>query len=169
MKKSLLFSAIVFVLLLTGCGAKPYVDVTTKDYATLQLVPKSETLIFTDDYYAFFYKHTKGCKNDVSLGVLTTDSDTPSRIIKIPVEEPLQVNVNYRIESGNSTYIEYANFILTAEKNRHYVFEYARKDRGLFEKTLSEFDAYIMEDGKMTRIDPSRIRNFDPTKECVDE
>ncbi len=169
MKSYLSISAFVLTLLLTGCGAKPYVDVTTKDYATLQLVPKSETLVFTDDYYAFFYKHTKGCKNDVSLGILETDSDTPSRIIKIPVNEPLQVNVNYRIDSGNSTYIEYANFLLTAEKNRHYIFEYARKDLGLFKGTLSEFDAYIMEDGKMIRIDPKRIRNFDPTKECVND
>jgi hypothetical protein len=169
MKKYLSYSAIIFVLFLTGCGAKPYVDVTTKDFATLQLVPKSETLLFTDDYYAFFYQHTKGCKNDIPLGVLTTDSDTPSRIIKIPVNKPLQVNVNYRIESGNSVYTEYANFILVPEKNRHYIFEYARKDRGLFERALSEFDAYIMDDGKMIRIDPSRIRNFDPSKECEDD
>ena len=169
MNKYLSFCAVVFALVLTGCGAKPYVDVTSKDYATLQLVPKSETLIFTDDYYAFLYKHTKGCKNDVELGIVTTDSDTPSRIIKIPVNEPLQINLNYRIESGNSTYIEYANFLLSAEKNRHYVFEYTRKDMGLFKETLSEFDAYIMENGKMIRIDPKRIRNFDPTKECVND
>lgn len=169
MKKHLSFSAMIFAFFLTGCGAKPYVDVTTKDYATLQLVPKSETLIFTDDYYAFFYQHTKGCKNDISLGMLSTDSDTPSRIIKIPVEIPLQINLNYKIESGNSTYIEYSNFLLTPEKNRHYIFEYARKDRGLFERTLSEFDAYIEEDGKMVRIDSSRIRNFDPDKECVND
>lgn len=169
MKKYLSLSIIVLVLVLTGCGAKPYVDVTSKEFATLQLVPKSETLIFADDYYAFLSKHTKGCKNDVDLGILETDSDTPSRIIKIPVNEPLQINVNYRIESGNSTYTEYANFLLTAEKNRHYVFEYAKKDLGLFKGTLSEFDAYIMENGKMTRIDPSRIRNFDPEKECVND
>jgi len=169
MKKYVLLNTIVFALILAGCGAKPYVDVTTKDYATLQLVPKSKTLIFTDDYYAFFYKHTPGCKNDIDLGFIETDSDTPSRIIKIPVNEPLQINVNYRIESGNSTYTEYANFLLTPEKSKHYIFEYARKERGLFESALSEFDAYMMEDGKIIRIHPSRIRNFDPTKECVND
>ena len=83
MKISLVFFGIVLSLLLAGCGARPYVDVASKDYATLQLVPKSETMIFTDDFYVFIDDFSKGCDDIGKMGIVKTDSDTNSRVVKI--------------------------------------------------------------------------------------
>ncbi|WP_373034192.1 hypothetical protein, partial [Sulfurovum sp.] len=109
MKKnlSLLIAFVGIGILFSGCGAKPYVDTKSNDYATLQLVPKSKTLIFTDDYYAFITDFSKGCDKDEFLGVIETDSDTPSRVAKIPAGKPLIIKANYTITSNNSTYTEY--------------------------------------------------------------
>ena len=162
MKLSLLFVGTILALVLSGCGAKPYVDVTSKDYATLQLVPKSKTLIFSDDYYAFIDDMSKGCDGIDPMGMIMTDSDTPSRVVKLPVEKPLRITVDYRIESGNSVYTEYMQFMLVPEKNRHYVVEYMRKDVGLFE-TMSDFDVYMQEGDKKLDVPSDRIREL--TKE----
>lgn len=159
------FIFIAVVLLFSGCGVKTYVDVKSKNYATLQLVPKSETLIFTDDYFAILYDISKGCKNGVTLGIVETDSDTPSKKVKIPAEKKLRIYVGYRVESGNSTYTEYTNYVLKPEKGKHYVFEYAKKEISFF-KTLSEFDAYMMEGEKIAPIPSKRIKNYTDSKDC---
>jgi len=167
MKKNLSF-LIAFVgigMLFSGCGAKPYVDTKSDDYATFQLVPKSETLIFTDDYYAYITDFSKGCHKDEFLGVIKTDSDTPSRVAKIPAGKPLIIKANYTITSNNSTYTEYDLFLLTPEKHKDYVVEYVRKDVSFF-KTVSDFYVYEKDGNKEVEIPKSRIRNFDYEREC---
>ncbi len=160
---SILLSLSILTLFL-GCGVKRYEDVKSKNYATLQLVPKSETLIFADDYYAILYDISKGCKEPVTLGIIETDSDTPSRVAKIPVEKPLRIYLAYVVESGNSTYTEYTNYVLKPQKNKHYIFEYAKKEISFF-KTLSEYDAYMKEGEQILRIPPERLSDYDE-KEC---
>ncbi|PHR58083.1 MAG: hypothetical protein COA44_04030 [Arcobacter sp.] len=160
MKKTSPFILIAIALIFSGCGVKTYVDIKSKNYATLQLIPKSETLIFTDDYYTILYDISKGCKNSVTLGAVETDSDTPSRIVKIPVEKKLRIHLAYKVESGNSTYTEYTNYVLKPKKGKHYIFEYAKKEISFF-KTLSEFDAYMMEGKEIVRIPSKRIGNYD--------
>lgn len=166
MKRSLLFlGTITMAMLFTGCGFKQYVDVKSDDYATLQLVSKSETSLFTDEYYAIISTYEQRCKNSIHAGkILETDSDTPSRIVKIAVEKPIKLNVNYKIESFNSMQIERAQYILIPEKNKHYIVEYIRKDIG--SQTLSDYNIYEFDGKNKVRIPDSRIRVFDPEKEC---
>jgi hypothetical protein len=159
LKVSLLFFGLVMSLLLAGCGARPYVDVKSGDYATLQLVPKSETVIFTDDFYVFIDDFSKGCDDIGEMGIVKTDSDTKSRVVKLPVDKPLRLSAYYKIESFNETYKEYTQFMLTPEKNRHYIVEYMRKDISLFE-TMSDFDVYMQEGDKKMDIPASRIREL---------
>ncbi len=156
---------ITILLLFGGCGIKPYVDVTSKEYATLQLIPKSKTLIFTDDYYAIIEDYSKGCEKEKMLGVVMTDSDTPSRIVKLPVDVPLKINVNYRIESGNSSFTDYTTFILTPEAGREYIVEYVRKEISMFE-TKSDYFTYMRYNGKAMDIPKERIRSFSMAQEC---
>lgn len=166
MKKSLLFFVTVFIaLLLSGCGIKPYVDVTSKDYATLQLVPKSETLIFADDYYAIIEDFSKGCKDSVMLGMVMTDSDTPSRIVKLPVKKPLLITTKYVVTSGNSTFTDYTQFVLTPEKNRDYIVEYVKTDVDFFQ-TTSDFHTYMKKGKEILDIPSSSIRSFSHAREC---
>lgn len=170
MKKSLFLVSAIIALLFSGCGLKPYVDVTSKDYATLQLVPKSKTLIFKDDYYANITDFSDGCdyNHDKSyLGAVKTDSDTPSRVVKIPSEKPLLINANYVVESNGNTYVEYNVFLLTPKKNKNYIVEYVKKDLGLFKGTISDFYVYEKVGDKEVKIPKSRIvRSFDYSKEC---
>jgi hypothetical protein len=166
MKKSLLlFGSAMIALLLAGCGTRPYVDVESKEYATLQLIPKSETMIFTDDYYAIIEDFSKGCEDRVVLGKVATDSDTPSRVVKIPVEKPLLITAYYRISDLNTDYTEYSRFILTPEKNRHYIVEYMKKEISFFQ-TISDFDVYMQEGDKKLKISDSRMRAFSREDEC---
>lgn len=158
----------VIVVLLSACGAKPYVDVKSDDSATLQLIPKSKTLLFTDAYYAFVTDFSHGCDYDYDrdyLGIFETNSDTPSRKIKIPSEKPLIIDAKYKVTSGNSVYIEYFSFLLTPQKNKDYVVEYTKKSLGLF-KDISDFYVYEKSGDKEIKVPSSRIRNFNFKKEC---
>ncbi len=168
MKISSLVFGVILVLLLTGCGAKPYVDVKSDDYATLQLVPKSETLIMKDEYGAHIFDYTKGCDFDNDrdyLGLIETDSDTPSRIVKIPVETPQIIKVYYTDEGINSSHTIYTMYVLTPEKSKHYVVEYMRKEIDFF-NTLSEFDVYTQEGNKTVDVPGSRLREYNYEVEC---
>lgn len=170
MKKSLLLVSAIVALFFSGCGLKPYVDVKSANHATLQLVPKSKTLIFVDDYYAHITDLSKGCDYDYDedyLGAIETDSDTPSRIAKIPAEKPLMINARYRVESNNQVYTEYYIFLLTPKKNSHYVVEYVKKNLGLFKGTVSDFYVYEKRGNKEVKIPKSRIkRSFDYDRQC---
>lgn len=168
MKKSTLFLGAVLALLLTGCGAKPYVDVKSDDYATLQLVPNSKTLMMTDEYGAHIFDYTKGCDFDQDndyLGLIETDSDTPSRVVKIPVETPQIIKVYYTDEGLNSSHTIYTMYVLTPEKNKHYVVNYMRKEIDFF-NTLSEFDVYVQDGDKKVDVPSSRLREYNYEQEC---
>lgn len=169
MKKSLLFiGTIAMVMALTGCGAKPYVDVKSEDYATLQLVPKSETLIIKDDYGAHLFDYSKGCdfdQDDDYVGSIITDSDTPSRVVKIPVDMPQIIKVYYTDEGINSSHTIYTMYLLTPEKNKHYVINYMRKEIDFF-NTLSEFDVYEQDGDKKLDVPSSRLRAYNYEQEC---
>lgn len=169
MKKSLLFfGTIITALLLTGCGARPYVDVKSNDYATLQLIPKSETLILKDDYGAHIYDYSKGCDFDYGedyMGTVKTDSDTPSRIVKIPVETPQMIKVFYVTDNFDSQHTTLMSVVLIPEKNKHYVIEYVKKEIDFFHE-LSEFDIYTKEGKEKVDVPRTRVRNFDYKAEC---
>ena len=166
MKQSIVFlGSVVIALLLTGCGVKPYVDVTSDEYATLQLIPKSETLIFSDDYYCIIEDYSKGCKDSVMLGLVMTDSDTPSRVVKLPVKKPLLITAKYVVTSGNSTFTDYTQFILTPEKKRDYIVEYVKTDVDFF-RTTSDFHTYMKKGGKVLDIPDANIHSFSYAKDC---
>jgi len=154
----------VIALLLSGC-TKDYVDVKSNNYATVQLVPQSKTLLFSDDYYAFIYDYSKGCQGEEELGILETDSDTPSRIAKIPINKPLRFAVYYRVQSGNSTYKEFTSFILKPQKYANYKIKYEKKDLNLF-RSVSDFNVYMKQGNKRMQVPNSRIREFNYEKEC---
>lgn len=169
MKKIIL--AVIAAFALTGCFTKPYVDVKTNNYATIQLVPESETLLFADEYYAFLrdyriLRSKKECDYDnSSLGMIETDSDTPSRIAKITAEKPILLNVNYTVHSGNSTFTEYTNIWLRPAKHRHYVVVYKKKSINLF-RSVSDFSVYEKRGKKRVRVPSSRVATFDYDKAC---
>jgi len=169
MKRSLLFfGAIITALLLTGCGAKPYVDVKSNEYATLQLIPKSETLFIKDEYGAHLFDYSKGCDFDDDrdyVGSIKTDSDTPSRIVKIPVDTPQIIKVYYEVDNLDSTHTTYTMLLLTPEKNKHYVIEYVRKDIDFFHE-LREFDIYMQEGKDKIDVPIERVRQYDYEAEC---
>ena len=167
MKLGSLFFGAVAAFVLTGCGAKPYVDTDAKEYATFQIVPHSETLIFTDDYYALIDDYSKGCSESKTLGIVETDSDTPSRVVKLPVGKPMLIGVYYKIEAldNSSSYTEYTKYVLTPRKDKHYVVSYVRKDLSFFE-TMSDFDIYMEEGDKKVDVPASDVREFDWATEC---
>jgi len=167
MKKLLLLGAL---LLLTGCINKPYVDTTSSNFATLQLIPNSKTLIFKDRYYALFYDYKnymaekcKGSKKS-SLGILETNSDTPSKIVKIKAGTPILISANYQVRSGNSTSTEYTQIVLNPQKNKNYVIQYSKKSINLF-RSVSDFNVYTRNGNKISKIPDSKIRNLGK-KEC---
>lgn len=169
MKKIIL--AVIAAFGLTGCFTKPYVDVTTNNYATIQLVPESKTLLFSDEYYAFLRDYNilrskKECDYDnSSLGIIETDSDTPSRVAKIEAEKPILLNVNYTVKSGNSTFTEYTNIWLRPAKHRDYIVVYKKKSINLF-RSVSDFAVYEKRGNRRVRVPSSRVATFDYDKVC---
>lgn len=160
MKKSLLFSTIL-VLLFSGCTLpKAYVNVDSKDAATLQLIPKSKTLIIKDYLVANISDYSKGCQKMVDLGVLGTDSDTPSVIVKLPAEKSLLVKVKYYTDN----IIETTDFVLRTEKKKNYIIEYVKKEvKG---KTRTDFYVYMKDGKKNIDIPEKRLRDFN-NRECM--
>lgn len=156
--------------MLSGCFTKSYVDVKTNNYATVQLVPESKTLLFTDDYYAFLYDYKMLRKTSCdfsksSLGIIETDSDTPSRVAKVQAERPLLFNVNYKVQSGQSTFTEYSQLVLRPAKHRHYVIVYKKKSVSLF-RSVSDFSVYEKRGNRRVAVPRSRLFSFNETKEC---
>ena len=150
------------VLLLTGCGVKPYVDTDAKDFATLQLTYKGD--VTSGDYITYLRDFSNGCKVSVLLGEVTVDQEHSSRSVKIPVEQPLWISANY-VESGfNSSYRDNKMFVLTPEKGKHYVVSYIRKDLDFF-NTISDFDFYMLEGEQKVDIPSSRAHVYSE-KEC---
>lgn len=166
MKKSVLFfGAIAMALMLTGCGGiKPYVDVKSGDYATLQLIPTTGNQAFPDEYYALINDNSKRC-DAVYLGGVETDSNTPSRTVKIPTEKPIIIKAVYLMESFNSRNTELTTFELIPEKNKHYVVEYLQKDVDMF-NTISDFHIYMKEGDKKVEISSERLRDYNHGREC---
>ena len=165
MKKSLLFLASIFVgLLLTGCGgAKPYVDVTTSDYATLELTSKTDTNGIGESLTVYI-EHSS-CTDPKKLGKVETGMNTSSRTIKIPVDKPLWIGVRYEYAMiyDSATFAD--NFVLTPEKNKHYVVKYVSKDLS-FTQALRGADIYMLEDGKKVDIPNSRLHTYGPADRC---
>ncbi len=168
MKKYLLLVIALFVL--SGCYSKPYIDVKTKSYATVQLVPDSKTLLFKDTYRTFItdYKKMKSkpkCKGDGALGQVATDSDTPSRLVKVPSDKELLFNVEYIIRSGNSTSTEYTKFVLTPQKHKNYVILYQKKNLSLF-KSVSDFSILERRGNRLVSVPKSRLKSYSYEKDC---
>jgi hypothetical protein len=158
MRKSLLFFAsVLMTVMMSGC-AKYYSEVTTEEYATLELLPKSETLFFADAYYAHIYDYSKGCDGIENLGTVYTDSDTP-KSVKIPVGTPLMIRVNYQVNQSHN----YLEFVLTPEKHRHYVVEYVREE--VDGKLKRDFSVYMLKGNAPVEIPSESIRAFN-SREC---
>lgn len=163
MKKSL-FSGLIFMMIFSGC-AKMYVDVKSSDYATFQLIPKSKTLVFSDHLTANISDYTNGCADMVELGYVYTDTDTPSEIVKIPVKTPLLLKLKHVPSiSGAVTTIDSTDFILTAQKNKHYIVEFVKKIVNGKERT--DFYVYMKNGTKIEDVPDSAIRNFN-YRECM--
>jgi len=169
MKKVLL--AVIGMFMLTGCFNKPYVDVKTSNYATIQLVPESKTLLFKDDYYAFIrdykiFRSKKECDySNADLGIIETNSDTPSRVAKVTAEKPILINANYRVQSGQSTFTEYTNIVLRPAKHRNYIVVYKKKSLNLF-RSVSDFAIYEKRGNRRVSVPSSRILSFNADKDC---
>jgi len=182
------------LLLLSGC-AKSYLDVKSKDTATLMLIPKSKTILFKDDFSVDIYDYKKlltqqGCidndidgnywsvplhtevyakgngqKGDSYLGELKTDSDTVSKSIKIQARKPLRLLTSYIDTSGNNIKVEYADWIFIPEKNKQYAIIYTKKKLSLF-RSASDFKIVEKRGNHFSRVPSSRIKNFNITKAC---
>ena len=164
MKKSLLVLTSILALLLTGCNsAKPYVDVKSSDYATFKLVPKTSKTFGTLDAYIDDY--SLGCKKAVRLGMIETGPKSESRTIKLPVDRPIWIRVNFESSGYSSSQLDSKIFVLTPEKDKEYVVVYILKDLS-FTQTISDFDVHMVEDGTIVDIPSSRIRDFNYVKEC---
>lgn len=150
MKKNFIYSLIIG-LLFTGCVTH-YKDVKNDKHASLKLISKS----IDDDsdyYYAEISDYSKGCQEMTSLGYLVTDTQTSSRMAKVPVDKPLHINVKFTLEPhGDIT------FILIPEKNRHYIVEFREK-----EKT---YHVYSKAGKKVYDVPESRLRMFH-VRECL--
>lgn len=152
-KSSRLFiTSIVTVLSLSGCVSK-YQSTDSPDYATLELISKSNTMFFADNYYAEIDDYSKGCNNTESLGVVISDSDVKSKVVKIPIGIPLKIHANY----AHSSYDD-ISFILTPKKNAHYVVEYVQDSR--------QFYVYTKVGNKKLDIPDANIRMFH-VRECL--
>lgn len=162
MKKNLLFLlSFIIATLFSGC-AKMYVEPKSSNVATLQLIPKSKTLILSDNMYAGLSDYSKGCAKMVELGVFGTDSDTPSKVVKIPAEIPLLVKVSYFVNGGNSS--DNIDFVLTPKKNKDYIIEYVKKKKN--GRTITDFYVYMKKGKKTVDIPEKRIRDFN-YRECM--
>lgn len=167
MKRSMLLFTVFVAVFISGCGLKPYVDTEDPNYATIQLIPKSKTLFFADDYLSKLYNLKKACGDDEDslLGAIRTDSDTPSRIAKISAEKLLYIYTGYTVESGNVIHTEYSTIALRPEKNKHYVIEYEKKSGGI-SGHLSEFHYYTLDGKKRFDIPDNRISSFNLSRDC---
>ena len=168
MKKSMILTGLLLAVLFSGCSLKSYQDTTNPNYATVQLVPKSKTLFFADDYYSALHDLNNVCDENKEsfLGAVKTDSDTPSRLAKVAAEKPLYIYTAYVIESDYGTEIIYNEVALRPQKNRHYVIEYERKKINFF-RTADQYSYYMLEDGKKYKIPANRIKyKFTPRKAC---
>lgn len=161
MKKSLWVFAVIAMVVFNGC-AKLYTDVETNDYAELELLPNSKTLLFADMYSAHIRDMSKGCDNMENLGMVYTDSDTP-KSVKIPAGKPLYIRVNYQLLQGNNEYNEYMDFVLTAEKHEHYVVEYDKEE--VDGKTETNYSVYMLQGSKAVEIPKKSIHEFN-SREC---
>jgi hypothetical protein len=150
---SRLFIAIILTLFsFSGCVSK-YKGTKSHEYATLELTSQTKSALFANDYYAEIADYSKGCNNSESLGVVITDSDTKSKVVKIPVNKPLKIHVNY----AHSSYDD-ISFILTPKQKTHYVVEYVQDDR--------QFYVYTKVGNKKLDIPDANIRMFH-VRECL--
>lgn len=167
MKKSLLFLASVFVgLFLTGCmgsNAQPYVDVTSSEYATLELTSVTDTNGIGESLTAYI-EHSS-CTDPKELGHVKAGINASSRVIKIPADKPLWIGVRYvyQILYDSASYGD--NFVLTPEKGKHYVVKYFSKDIS-FTQALRGVNIYMLEDGKKIDVPSSRLHTYGPEDHC---
>ena len=180
------------VTIFSGCG-KSYIDIKEGAKATLQLVPKSKTIFFKDEFSVDLYDYKKlvtkqGCidnnirggywavplhtevtakgngkKGASYLGELKTDSDTPSKVIHIKAGKPLRIVGSYIDTSNNRAAIEYTDLVFVPKRNRHYVFMYIKKEISMF-RTVSDFILTEKRNGKYVPV--TYARDFDIEKAC---
>ncbi len=167
MKTGSILLGLLAVLVFAGCGARPYADVKSQDYATMQLEPHSSTLLISDNYYANIFDETNGCKEENNLGQVFTDSDTPSRVVKLPVDKWLLIAVFYDVKQFNNGVSDryWTRFMLKPEKGKHYVIAFVKKDVGFFD-SVENFDVYMEEDGKKLDVPAKSLWKFDPKVDC---
>lgn len=165
MKKSILFFGMTMtVLMFTGCMKKAYQDVTSKEYATFQMTTKGKPFYWNDDYTVFIYDYSNGCKNMPELGLIYTYGEGPTDIAKLPVDAPLLFKVRYNTNKGAGQNIDYTNFVLTPENNKHYVVEYSKKEND--GRLHTEYNVYIQKGEESIPIPDSKIREFH-NRECM--
>jgi hypothetical protein len=162
MKKSFLLIGAMMAMLLSGC-AKLYTDVKSDKYATFQMVTKGESFSWNDNYKVNIYDYTDGCKGMTDLGLVYTSGAGPTDVVKLPVEKPLLFKVVYLENRGANQYIDYTNFVLTPEQNRHYVVEYERKE--VDGEMVTSFYVFMQKGNKAFDIPSNRIRDFN-NREC---
>ena len=97
--------------------------------------------------------------------MIETDSDTPSRVAKIPTDRPLRFAVYYKVQNGNSVYEEFTNFILKPQLHANYKIQYEKKDINLF-RSVSDFSVYMQQGNKRMQVPNSRIRSYNYEQEC---
>ena len=166
MKKNLI--SLLFITIaafaFSGC-AQQYVEVKSPKYATLKLVPHVNTLLFSDYLTAQINDYEKGCQDMVDLGYISTNTDTPSKAYKIPVNKPLMIKVTYMPSvSGAVTVTHSIHFVLKPQQYKNYVVEYFQKDKKGNE--VNDFYVYTIDKKGKHDIPESQIRDFN-YRECM--
>lgn len=152
------------ILFFISCGPRAYVDVKSKDYATLQLIPDSKMGVFSDTFYTIIQEYSTDCANMKELGYLTTKSDQESKIIKIPAEKLLLLKAGYPgFLAFGSPQIPDIDFVLKPKKNMHYIVRYVHDS--LKRNVPGDFYVYMQDGERTLDIPRDRLRNFN-AREC---
>jgi len=164
MRRKYVYILALVSLMLVGC-ARPYVETSAADHATLKLVAQADNLIFEDYVTAELHDYSKGCSDMVGLGYVYTKTNEQSKAYKIPAETPLMVKVSFTPSvSGGTTVIHSTDFVLKPQKNKNYVVEYRQEDKN--GNRVDDFYVYMIDEKGASEIPNERLRNFN-YRECM--
>lgn len=154
--------AAVMALMLGGCAQ--YQNVTTQEYATIQMVTEGEPFYWNDAGTFKVYDYAGGCMNMKDLGALGIQGWGETDPARIAVDKPLLFRVHYYTNHGANQDIDSTDFILIPENKKHYIIAYERQE--VNDEIVNGFSVYMKEGDKRYRIPESRIKQFN-SRDCM--